>query len=746
MKQSYSLLFVLCCAVLFSNGCGRKGDPAVPPIPEPLPIQDFSATVDASGVTLSWTPPTEYSNQKSMDLDDIRTFTIYRKTEIPETNSWNFSQTTEGWTSAGKTLPIKHHKGVLRAASEQNKLFIRSQEELSVSAGKNRYIRLKLWTKNAKEGYIAFITDDDEDWDIDADITFQPVVHTSFYAFQTTFNEIKLKPFKLETTPSDETQEYLIDMKTIPAWKGTIEQIGILLRDKTSELSDIELGLDTMEFSGTLEETASLYDTSPWVFLSDEEGWKRQTGERNFGTVSGVLYAGGTDTVALLSQPGQKISPKETGQMQIRMNVTGGTVAYLVFRQNQDESFPKFNTVNLDRLPNAIPIPLQETAGFHTYTLDINDILMTLEAKKHSQPLTQIGLVFPALKTNQDRHIFIDYIDAVPSTSDGRERASRLTQLNIPPLETIKQQIRQSIAERAPEFDVPYAMLPTKESQLSDTSVKLVEISQKNPEPATVTDNRFSLIDTGNFVVNDDEIATLEYGKRYTYQIEFTDRKKRTSELSGSVTVNFTRTPKSPENVIATPGDETIIVTWERPVFTKDATKIHTLNSYNIFRSEQPGNYPEAPIAKVSADVTTYTDTNLSNGQRYYYALQSVTSATSDLQKRELSEEASATPLDDVPPAFPTGVVGVYLGDVVNLYWDQPPTKDLAGFNVYRSEHAEGEFVKINTQPVLKASYQDTTVKKRKRYYYRITAFDDEVSANESEPSASASVDTIPLD
>ena len=167
-----------------NTGCGKIGDPAIPVIPQPLPVQDLSVSVDIDGVTLSWAPPTVYSNQKQLDLDDIKTFTIVRKTEAPSTNNWDFSQSSRGWTAVGRTFPVKLHKGVLRTASEQKFLFIRSQDDLSIPAETYRYLQLKLWTQNSQQGYIAFTTTSDSTWDTDVDLTFQPAVHTSYYTFQ----------------------------------------------------------------------------------------------------------------------------------------------------------------------------------------------------------------------------------------------------------------------------------------------------------------------------------------------------------------------------------------------------------------------------------------------------------------------------------------------------------------------------------------------------------------------------------
>ena len=246
--------------------------------------------------------------------------------------------------------------------------------------------------------------------------------------------------------------------------------------------------------------------------------------------------------------------------------------------------------------------------------------------------------------------------------------------------------------------------------------------------------------------MDDDKKATLSHGTRYTYQIKLTDRKKRESELSDPVTVDFLKAPLPPGDLKAEAGDNVITLIWTRPFLTTDGKKIQSLVDYKIFRSLESGAYSEMPLSRVASRKTVFTDTSVSNGIQYYYVLQPIASRETTISPQEFSEEVSATPFDDIPPDPPMEVVGVYLQNVVNLYWNQAQVKDFAGFNVYRSGNLEGPFHKLNTQPILKASYTDSTAEEKTRYYYRVTAFDKASPPNESQPSEIAFVDTFPLD
>jgi fibronectin type 3 domain-containing protein len=82
------------------------------------------------------------------------------------------------------------------------------------------------------------------------------------------------------------------------------------------------------------------------------------------------------------------------------------------------------------------------------------------------------------------------------------------------------------------------------------------------------------------------------------------------------------------------------------------------------------------------------------------------------------------------------------MGNVINLYWNLTRAEDVAGFNLYRSEEPTGGFKKINSTPILQASYIDSTIVANTVYYYYVTAIDDASPPNESQASEVTYVET----
>jgi hypothetical protein len=62
------------------------------------------------------------------------------------------------------------------------------------------------------------------------------------------------------------------------------------------------------------------------------------------------------------------------------------------------------------------------------------------------------------------------------------------------------------------------------------------------------------------------------------------------------------------------------------------------------------------------------------------------------------------------------------LGDRIELTWDAVSHPDLVGYNIYRADWENGDYVKLNTNPVTNNSYTDNTIPDNHIYWYAVTA------------------------
>jgi len=131
---------------------------------------------------------------------------------------------------------------------------------------------------------------------------------------------------------------------------------------------------------------------------------------------------------------------------------------------------------------------------------------------------------------------------------------------------------------------------------------------------------------------------------------------------------------------------------------------------YNVQRSTSSGT--ETFYANVTT--TSYNDTDVTNGQIYWYSIV----ATNSSGNSSASTEASATP--NVPPAAPTGLSATAGTNQVSLSWTG--SAGAVSYNVKRSTTSGSGYTTIGTTTDPTVAYLDTTAIKFTTYYYVVSA------------------------
>ncbi len=726
--------------ILLTTGCGRKGDPVRPEIPKPNPLRNVSASVTDDAIVLSWNAPDVYNTGKPLDvMRDIQTITISRKQESSTDQLWDFSLSRDGWNALGQTLPVKWSQGTVRAASQGTIAGMVSPENLALSASQYRYIALSLWTRSAERAYLMFLTSDDAQWDLEPDFAFNPAVHTSLLSYQRAFAARKMKALPLLPQPASSIQarDYLLDMHEVPAWTGTIQQVGVVVSRSTPGTGELEVGLERLSLMDTKIPPATLYDAPPWGFWQDEEGWRVESQNTIAGAAGGVLYLkSGAEPVLIASAVGQQIPWNHVRYVQIRMQNTTRKHAYVLFRGAQDPPFEKRSAVDLTAPSSMVlPVVLQPSDDFQVYTIACPDFSDNVGV------LSQIGLYFPE---QQDDQMRLDYIAPARSHRVAEALAPLLLQKNIPALLEVAQQVQRQQANRNPGFDVGYNELGSDGEVFRGTELTLVRVSPHDPAPVVIHDDGgFTFYDTGIADGGDGEAVPLKRGERYTYTVKLIDKKEQVSAVPETISVNVPYIPSAPLFLGATAGDREVHLTWNRPFLDTHGGKLRAFDGYHIYRSTVPGQYGGAPVHQTAANDTAFVDTNVVNGTMYYYVVRAVSSVTNTTVAGETSLEVSATPGDTQAPNAPNDLTSAYLAGIVKLFWNFSTSQDWKGFNVYRGLSAEGPFQQINPQPVLLPAYDDTTTRPNQQYFYYITSIDTAQPPNESLPSNTIQVTTV---
>jgi fibronectin type 3 domain-containing protein len=162
--------------------------------------------------------------------------------------------------------------------------------------------------------------------------------------------------------------------------------------------------------------------------------------------------------------------------------------------------------------------------------------------------------------------------------------------------------------------------------------------------------------------------------------------------------------------VHAIPGNGKVEVVWEPPQWHGGAN----VHSYRVYRGLEPDKLKVVNV--VPASITTFTDTNVGNGYKFYYAVQAMNS----IGGGEMSRMISAIPFG--PPTWPTTInVEPGLNRLI-LTWTPP--KDDGGYPVKEYEIYRGTARMLVESLVVvdgsETKYVDTDVKVGVIYYYRM--------------------------
>ena len=163
--------------------------------------------------------------------------------------------------------------------------------------------------------------------------------------------------------------------------------------------------------------------------------------------------------------------------------------------------------------------------------------------------------------------------------------------------------------------------------------------------------------------------------------------------------------PSAPTGLTATAGNASVALSWTASTGT---------TSYNVYRGTTSGGESTTPIASGNC-ATSYTDTSVTNGTKYFYKVAAVNAGGTSA----LSAEASATPEPGVPSA-PIGLTATAGNASVALSWTA--STSATSYNVYRGTTAGGESTTPVASGIAATSYSDTSVTNGTKYFYKVAA------------------------
>ena len=238
-----------------------------------------------------------------------------------------------------------------------------------------------------------------------------------------------------------------------------------------------------------------------------------------------------------------------------------------------------------------------------------------------------------------------------------------------------------------------------------------------------ISGRRFTYVDT-----NPLGAPPPETGRDLTYALTVVDAEKRSSPLSQLVSIRLLPPPLPPSLLREEVSEKKIRLSWEPPASQgKGETFL-----YNLYRSEEQGGLPEKAQNEKPLPQPFFDDSDFSFGKNYTYVVRTVVVEKGSVRESEDSLPLKVSPVDVYAPAAPTGLAVSAEGDVIKLYWFPNSETDLGGYRVYRSEKEGEGFQPIATLGPAESTYVDSSAKRGVKYYYAVSALDQNSPPNES--------------
>ena len=212
-------------------------------------------------------------------------------------------------------------------------------------------------------------------------------------------------------------------------------------------------------------------------------------------------------------------------------------------------------------------------------------------------------------------------------------------------------------------------------------------------------------------------VGGLTAGKAYYFAlISYTDingkitKSKRTSSLK--ITATSSSSVPVPSNLKAAEySNSAIKLTW---------TKASDVTGYYVYRSTDGKTYSK--IKTLTAYTTTYTNTSLTAGQKYYYSIASYKNTSTGavaIGPKSSAINITTTSSSSVPT--PSNLkVAEYSNSAIKLTWTK--ASDVTGYYVYRSTDGK-TYSKIKTLTAYTTTYTNTSLTAGQKYYYSIASY-----------------------
>jgi hypothetical protein len=264
-------------------------------------------------------------------------------------------------------------------------------------------------------------------------------------------------------------------------------------------------------------------------------------------------------------------------------------------------------------------------------------------------------------------------------------------------------------------------------------------------------DSAFRVAAEGKTVVNGNPTSSNRWVEG-TQSITVTDGKLTISNASGASnnkidfiditqTSSSTSNPQAPDGATVTdpskpyaplsPSNLSVSSASSTSLNLKWSDNTNRELGYKIERSTDGSNFSQ--VATLSGSATSYTNTGLSSGKKYYYRVRAyneygnssyTNTASATTGSSSSSGGTSSGSTLTIPPAAPTSLsLSSPSSTSIKLTWRDNSVRE-DGYKIYRSTDGSS-FSQVATVGASVTSYTNSGLSSSKKYYYKVTAYNE---------------------
>ena len=323
----------------------------------------------------------------------------------------------------------------------------------------------------------------------------------------------------------------------------------------------------------------------------------------------------------------------------------------------------------------------------------------------------------------------------------------------LPPVERVSQRVEVEAVQRGARIIISWVMPPRNADEGNILNIQRADVYrlvERQNEPITLSEEDFVSNSTliGNVPISESDFGmkklsytdTLEFtGQpvRLRYAVRFVNASGQRAGFSNFLIVEpSARIASTPQTLSAEIEENSINLKWQPPRTNVDGSSPVNLLGFNIYRIiDESGEQKVLNNTPVTG--TAFSDKSFEFNRKYSYLVRAVSLGANGVPVESMdSNLITVVPKDTFAPSAPTAITIAASPGSLSVFFAVNPEKDIAGYQVFRSENKILSLDKwiLQTPDLLKTNtFLDKSVESGKTYYYYLKAVD--FAGNISRPS-----------